>query len=221
MKQPKQTKRKFYGKWVYKVSLHLPGAPIFRHYPIHEAMNFVMEISDGFRAKFRQDAWNNRENIQNYIDTISSYNKDQYCVRIETNTLDVYTNERSLYDELSFNCIKSVNDRSEPGDAEEMLNSGYTVVAKKYPHDKYRHKVFLQPHKLAHNKEEKIKYINWLNDQGEKVLITDTVKQWFMTTDWNWDRRYIYVDNDQTLLMLKLRNPEVMGRVYDYVLSDK
>jgi hypothetical protein len=42
-----------------------------------------------------------------------------------------------------------------------------------------------------------------------------------MKTEWNWDRRYVLVEDEGTLLMLKLRNPEVMGSVYNYVLSDK
>ena len=222
MKQPKQTKRKFYGKWLYKISLELIGAPIFRQVAIENVL-IVLEAEGGTsRLSSIRNAWLNKANIKSYINTIVDYNKDLYTVRIETNTLDVYTNEKSLYDELSFNCARIVKERFEPGASLDLLESGnYKIVSKKYPHEKYRHKVYLQPHKLAHDTQEKTKYLQWLNGQGDKVLITDTVKQWFITTNWNWDRRYIYVEDDKTLLMIKLRNPEVVGRVYDYVLSDK
>jgi hypothetical protein len=222
MKQPKQTKRKFYGKWLYKISLELIGAPVFRQVEMENVLDFLKEESKSWRSSTVRNAWNNKTNIKLYLDTILSYDKDLYTVRIETNTLDIYTNERSLYDELSFNCSVIVKDRYEPGSAEDLLEAGnYKIVSKKYPHDKYKHKVYLQPHKLAHQTDEKVKYIQWVKGQGDKILISDTVTQWFMTTNWNWDRRYIYVDNESTLLMLKLRNPEVLGRVYDYVLSDK
>jgi hypothetical protein len=85
----------------------------------------------------------------------------------------------------------------------------------------YQHKVFLLPHKLAGDDEGKQKYLNWVDTQGDKIKISECTKQWFLATNWNWDRRYVYVDSEQTLLMLKLRNPDVIGRVYDYVVVDK
>jgi hypothetical protein len=53
------------------------------------------------------------------------------------------------------------------------------------------------------------------------VLISEVVKDWFIKTEWNWDRRYIFVEDAQTLLMLKLRNAEAIGRIYDYIIIDK
>jgi hypothetical protein len=42
-----------------------------------------------------------------------------------------------------------------------------------------------------------------------------------MKTDWNWDRRYVLVEDKNTLMLLRLRNSEVVGSVYEFVLSDK
>jgi hypothetical protein len=74
---------------------------------------------------------------------------------------------------------------------------------------------------MAGDKEGKQKYIAWLKTQEDRVTCTPAVEKWFMTTDWNWDRRYILVQDESTLLMLKLRNSEVVGRIYNYVVSDK
>jgi len=94
-------------------------------------------------------------------------------------------------------------------------------VGKKLPHNKYQFRVYLLPHKLAGDTEEKEKFINWMKTQNSKIRLTDTVIKWFMHTDWNWDRRYILVEDEPTLLMLKLRNSSVVGRIYNYVISDK
>jgi hypothetical protein len=51
--------------------------------------------------------------------------------------------------------------------------------------------------------------------------MSEAVKTWFIHTDWNWDRRYILVDEESTLLMLKLRNSDFMGKIYEYVIVDK
>jgi hypothetical protein len=47
------------------------------------------------------------------------------------------------------------------------------------------------------------------------------VQKWFLKTDWNWDRRYVLVEDEGTLLMMKLRNSDVVGTVYNYVVTDK
>ena len=57
--------------------------------------------------------------------------------------------------------------------------------------------------------------------QGGRILISPIVKDWFIKTEYNWDRRYVLVEDSQTLLLLKLRNSEALGRIYDYVISDK
>jgi len=54
-----------------------------------------------------------------------------------------------------------------------------------------------------------------------RVTCTPAVEKWFLITDWNWDRRYILVEDDQTLLMMKLRNADVVGKIYNFVISDK
>ena len=71
------------------------------------------------------------------------------------------------------------------------------------------------------SKIDKRIYVEWIKGQHDRILISDAVKEWFVHTDWNWDRRYVLIEDSQTLLMLKLRNPEAIGRVYDYVISDK
>ena len=57
--------------------------------------------------------------------------------------------------------------------------------------------------------------------QGEKVRLSKIVKEWFIKTDWNWDRRYLLVEDTQTILMLQMRSGEAIGKVYEYVVVDK
>jgi hypothetical protein len=105
--------------------------------------------------------------------------------------------------------------------AAELLEQPQTIVAAKLPHNKYHYKVYLLPHKLAGDKESKKKYVEWLKGQTPRITCTPAVERWFIKTDWNWDRRYVLVEDEHTLLMLNLRNSEVVGRVYNYVISDK
>ena len=101
------------------------------------------------------------------------------------------------------------------------MDSATNVAVIKYPHDRYKHKVYLLPHKMKGDKESKQRYLEWLKKQCPKVTCTKAVEKWFLDTDWNWDRRYILVEDEAMLLMLKLRNSDVVGRVYNYILTDK
>ena len=69
--------------------------------------------------------------------------------------------------------------------------------------------------------DAKQKYIEWIEMQGEKVRLSKRVKEWFIKTDWNWDRRYLLIEDDQTLLMLQMRSGDAIGKVYEYVVVDK
>lgn len=224
MKPSKQTKRKFYGKWLYKVSLDLPGAALFRFNLPNDVLAYIdhSTTSNRYISSYVKLAQAHRDCFVKYLNTISTYSKDLYAVRIESRMLDIYTNERALFDEMSFNCTGFIRGRFEPSkDTIDIVSQPFKIAANKLPHNMYQHKVFLLPHKLAGDDAGKQKYLNWVDTQGDKIKISECTKQWFLATNWNWDRRYVYVDSEQTLLMLKLRNPDVIGRVYDYVVVDK
>jgi hypothetical protein len=70
-------------------------------------------------------------------------------------------------------------------------------------------------------REDKNKYIDWIKTQDPRITCTPALEKWFINTDWNWDRRYVLVEDEATVLMMKLRNTEVVGTVYKFVISDK
>jgi hypothetical protein len=126
-----------------------------------------------------------------------------------------------MYHSLRAEFEESVSAVSEPDEKNlDILTHTGSVVVKKLPHNKYVYKAFLLPHKIK-SKEDKQSYLDWIDTQGDRILISAIVRDWFIKTDYNWDRRYVLVEDSQTLMLLKLRNSEALGRVYDYVVSDK
>jgi hypothetical protein len=71
------------------------------------------------------------------------------------------------------------------------------------------------------NQVGKVKFLDWLRQQAPRITCTERLAKWFLITDWNWDRRYILIEDEQSLLMLKLRNPDVIGRTYNFIVTDK
>jgi len=221
----KTTNRKFYGKWLYKVNFRLPGCALFRSKNIDEIRTFCTgpDPEEKNHWSVWSKAYTNRESILDISDILVKYPKDSYNLRIETDFLDIYTNELELYDEISLKLANIIRYRSEPGsaDIEILQQNNHYITVKKLPKGRYNYRVYLQPHKMRGDKEAKTKYLEWLKRQSPRVTCTPAIEKWFLTTDWNWDRRYVLVEDEPTLLMLKLRGADVVGRIYNFVISDK
>jgi len=198
----KQTTRKFYNKWNYKLSF---------------SVKYIRDLS--YRSlEYLLDNCPNPV-VHSIAMDLSKYDKSLYAKRIETNILDLYTNDTDMFDFFSKKYNENLRLSVSPSN-ENLLKDPHVILAKKLPHDRYLYKVYLQPHRID-SKEEKKHYLNWLETQKPRVNFTDTVKDWFYKTHWNWDRRYMYVEDEQTLLMLKLKKPEALGTIYTFVVSDK
>jgi len=167
-------------------------------------------------------AHGNRENILALAEFLLGQDSSLWSKRIETHQMDFYTNDKNFYDEISKKFEHILLHKFEPSEeSKDLLDQPQTIVAKKLPHNRYNFKVYLLPHKLKGDKEAKKKYVEWLKSQSPRITCTKAVESWFVKTDWNWDRRYVLVEDEKTLLMLKLRNSEAVGRIYNYVICDK
>ncbi len=220
MLKAKVTTRKFYDKWLYKVTLGVPGVAIFRLHKLEDIPNFNFETKKNPYSTYTKAAIN-KETIIKLAAFLSKLEPDSWGKRIESGNIDLYTNDKEIYASLIEEFDTSVKVTFEPDvNNLTMLENSGSIVAKKLPHDKYHYKAFLLPHKIL-DKQEILDYISWIENQGDKILMTDTVKKWFVETSYNWDRRYLLVEDSNTLLMLKLRSASALGRIYDYVISDK
>jgi hypothetical protein len=221
----KITNRKFYNKWLYKISLNVTGAGMFRVRTLDDIRAFclgteVEKMSSSHSLNTR--AHGNRENILALAEFLLGQDSSLWSKRIETHQMDFYTNDKNFYDEISKKFEHILLHKFEPSEeSKDLLDQPQTIVAKKLPHNRYNFKVYLLPHKLKGDKEAKKKYVEWLKSQSPRITCTKAVESWFVKTDWNWDRRYVLVEDEKTLLMLKLRNSEAVGRIYNYVICDK
>ena len=214
------TTRKFYNKWLYKVTLNIPGVAIFRQYRLEQIplLNFAGQRHS--HSTMGRASLHKQELIA-LSAFLSNWDSELWAKRIECNDIDLYTNDKTMYEELFLNFAEVVSSRSEPNECDlDILEHTGSIIVKKLPHDRYAYKAFLLPHKVK-DRQDKREYVDWISGQNDRILISDVVKEWFVKTDWNWDRRYVLIEDSQTLLMLKLRNPDALGRVYDYVISDK
>jgi hypothetical protein len=219
----KLTNRKFYGKWIYKVTLCAEGCTLLRVKTLDEIKEFCLNgETDSPHYSIWAKAHRNRETLVAICNFLEKENKSNYATRIERNYVDFYTNDKNFYTNISNTFQQLVKHRYEPDQTNlDILSQSNSITVKKLPKNRYNYRVYLLPHKMAGDKEGKRKYIDWMKQQSPKITCTDAIEKWFISTEWNWDRRYVLVEDERTLLLLKLRNSDVVGRIYNFVVTDK
>jgi hypothetical protein len=160
-----------------------------------------------------------RQDLNLIVSHLCPLDKSRYFIRVEKDCIDIYINEQKLFDELCKGMKDIIKQAFQPDQDNINLLDRKVIIVKKYPKDDFRYRVYLKPHTIK-NREDKIKYLGWL-DQNKDYSVSNSVRNWFITTDWNWDRRYMLVKSEPALLMLKLRNADAVGSVYEYMISDK
>lgn len=215
----KKAKRKFYNKWLYKTSLKLDGASIFRIYSIDQIVEFLEDENKNVRSYFLGKARLNKNEYLRLIEFLSGYSQESYSLRIESSILDIYSNDKEFNRCLRENFLEIVRSSYEPEEYLTRTDENDVILAKKYPKEHFKYRVYVLAHKIK-DPEEKNKYVKWIEGQPG-VSISEAVKAWFLTTHYNWDRRYILVKEESDLLMLKMRNSDVLGKVLRYRLLDK
>lgn len=203
--------------------MKVEGAALFRSLSLQDLILWANSPAPVGKSSYSYVVryWHNREQIKDLASTLLSFQSNLWSIRIESSFVDIYTNDKSIYDSIADKFTDKIIHQFEPNENnQDLLENTNNIIVNKLPHNKYHYRVYLQPHKMAHDKDGKKKFINWLKQQN-KLTCTPAIERWFINTDWNWDRRYILVEDEQTLLMLKLRNSEVVGKVYNFVVSDK
>ncbi len=183
----------------------------------------MISPTDSFKLyKLEQKALDNKDAVYKVADFLSKYPKDSLALRIENSIFDIYTNDPEIFESGSKEFALITWKRFQPDpQTEHLLSSDKKIISKKLAHNKYRYKVYLTPHKLSIGDTVRKNFVDFIHQNVDKVLMSAAVEDWFLRTQWNWDRRYIYVDNEQTLLMLKLKCNDALGSIYEYLIIDK
>lgn len=214
MSKVKEAKKLFYNKFGYKITLRMRGAVYFR---IHGTPDTFKINESNQIYSWQLEAFNNKEKILLLDSILKKYDKSFWKIRVERNLIDIYSTEKDMIVDIESFFEDSIYHIYKP--SETISEEKNVVNCKKLPHNKFVYKVFLTPHKIR-DRETKRKLVEWVRTTPG-FSMTLSVSQWFITTDWNWDRRYMWVENSQSLLMLKLRSADAVGTVHEYRIIDK
>lgn len=234
LKTAKKTKKKFYNKYIYKVSLELEGAYALRTLGTQE----IIEFATGLRAPPQSDDYefdtanwkaknahlihSNSKAWLTLLEILNSVPKNESTVRIESNILDVYTNNKNMYDSLCYEFADRTRNRHEPapGMTDTLLDSNQEIFVKELPHGMYNFQVDIKS-PLTLKYDELLNLADWCKSRKPAIAFTDATYNWLLKRDVYNTRRWIYVDTESTLLMLRLRCNDLLGTVRKYIKTGK
>jgi hypothetical protein len=199
----------------------MPGVSIYRMKSIRGTIDFLTGLDQhrGLIGQTLVQAKANKENLLRLSSFLLGLD-GEYFQRIERNQIDFYTNDKKLHAQFENVFADCLRLSFVPRDTLlNELDTNKYIICKKLPHKKYKFKAFLLPHKIK-SVDEKHQFVDWLV-QNNKVLISESTVKWFIQTEWYWDRRYIYVEDSQSMLLVQMRCSNALGRIYEYLVSDK
>lgn len=200
-----ETTKLFYNKYLYRLGIRNPLASIFRNKNFAYASTILDQLQQDYEAgQPLQVTYVMRVQpirIQDFKDAQILYNEltryqDDYILRIENQTVSVYSNDKQWLKILSYK-IKNVLDFSEPDTAfVEYLkqNINTIIVEDTFGYD---YKITLG------NDRCPTTFAQWLRVNRDKVRITDKliqdIENKYFTTG-----RYFYLRSENVLMLVKL-----------------
>ena len=200
-----ETTKLFYNKYLYRLGIRNPLASIFRNKNFAYASTILDQLQLDYEAgQPLQVTYVMRVQpirIQDFKDAQILYNEltryqDDYILRIENQTVSVYSNDKQWLKTLSYK-IKNVLDFSEPDTAfVEYLkqNINTIIVEDTFGYD---YKITLG------NDRCPTIFAQWLRVNRDKVRITDKliqdIENKYFTTG-----RYFYLRSENVLMLVKL-----------------
>jgi hypothetical protein len=221
---PKKTKKKFYNKYIYKISLAIPGSAALRWYDFDRLLTLCMtnlfpDRDTAWREEQLNQVAQHKETWINLVTLINTFEKNTFSKRLEGNTIDFYTNDFNFYNKIGESFTQYIRMRYQPkiGTEKQLLDSDKEIFVEELPYSKYQYRAYLKPHRLDATSRHSV--AEWLDKQQPQITFSSSIKTWIKNTNENWGRRYIDIVDEKTLLMLRLRSPQLLGKVFKYTLN--
>jgi hypothetical protein len=218
-----KTENLFYRKYPYKLVLNAPWMICSKLLNRKEIENLGKLKMPPKTNNIQERAWFNKEKIEKVL-TLLEYS-DDIRTRYEGKSLSIFFTDKSLFDralqlmpsETLYDFYEPVNDKV----LEYLLEKRNVVVKKELTHD-CRYKINLTNPKTALNLTNKINIYNMIERNPDKFHhITSSFKT-YLTTDKRWHyQKYMYVKDDQYLVMFKLIADSLIGEILRIVTEDE
>lgn len=225
------TKKKFFGKYLFKVNVWCPAARIVVDHSdnnVAELLEQRIKVMD-WRYRSYGGSWDAARNaqikqhadvkqLQNFIDIKHQF-KDRIKIRVEEPHISVYSNDEaflySLVSKVLPDRILEVHAPSSKA-AEDALNAG-NVITKRI--SEYNYKVMLKERMLTDfSLKESVK--DYLYNLNEEVKLTKSLMNNLSSKYHYFSGGYFYCKDTKIVTFLNLMCPDLISGIHKLTLVD-
>jgi hypothetical protein len=214
---PKQKINKlFYGKWPYKIGTRIDGGHLIKRLGIDWIAMVVHDNNvDNLAAHYRKI---NFVELLKFARSLEPYLGDKIKIRVFVGGVDIYIQDKSIYEELQHKLQKYVREIFEPVNAVEldaMLSNNKIILRDSYPKEKYKYKIIFKT--LPISVRESLS--KWIGNYKEgEVYASPGTLDYLRYGKGVWTEHYIYVKDNKMVTMVLLASQGYIRRTEEYVL---
>lgn len=220
------TKKKFFGIYLYKIMIDVPGCRLLYDYnrgsscSVEELLKHRIQLfknSIHNKYRFLHYAKELEENaradqLEYFIDIKKKY-PSEIKIRIEEPTLTIYGNDLNLLYSIAAGIYpERLLCLHRPKDAEStaLLDSGYIITTKA---SDYSHKIVLKEH-IFKDIDVKHSIGDYLYNLGDEIQMTKSLRYYLTSTSSYFAGGYFYCKDERTVTFINLICPNIIAGIY-------
>ena len=198
----KKASKLFFDKYALKVSINTTLAGTFRDYSHRYLDNMVNHYESKFKSptvkKVGHHSWTSHNVSRQDFETFKAVHKllkkhknDEFSLRIESSTINVYTNDDKLLQALIDDCKASIDTVFKPSSDKVrayLVNNKFKIIANSKP--EYKFKITVNP--LRNDVES---FTTWAEQLSSKIKLLQPPK---------YSEGYFYALDDKVVTLCKL-----------------
>lgn len=225
----KETKRLFFNKYIYKLTLELRGICQIKRISLEDIAALPKPESIDFGRNFyrhRADAYQNKGEIIKigmFLESKSQLGCD-FKTRAEGSSLNIYTNERALIDEIVNNFGNYVTEMQEPisKEAGEFLKGNIRkILCNELPNGIFRYKVHIGYKSIP--EQNRVGFLNWSEKYGDdRIFMPKGTKHLLGPSGHGYAYgQYFYVSDEKMLNMALMFFSDYIQKTENYILKSE
>lgn len=215
-----ETKKLFYDTYLYKISMYLPLAPIFRGKNFGYARDTLDRLQQDFEAgnPMYRTLYLRRSSVTadelqaaQVLYKILTTTNEEYKLRVDSTWMSIYSNNTRFLDDImnKVNVTMSEYHRPKP-ELLDIIKDANTVVVKKHIPHKYR---------ITLGERTDQGFVRWAETNLDKIKITDYTLNSIRQNCWT-KGLYFYARDEKIIQLLTLILGNSIRRVDKVVCTE-
>lgn len=213
-----KTNRLFFGKYLYKIETYAPGANLIKSWGLSRAEEFCTSRT---RLRYYQNfSDKDKKILLAYIDAVRPYADKEFKTRAEWNTLNFFTNDKQLYQDLRLalsEWIESITEPESEADIAAMQSKSSLVLCNQYPHEVFQYRLYIRSSMPLPNR---IKFLEWLQHYSDKFHMSSSTEKWLKGDNKYFQDPFIYVIDRNQMLMTSLHLGSWLRSTQEFALRN-